>query len=210
MKKITRIVMTFALALIMLANSAFAITAKAAVVDPAEPAEARTTIEVEKVTFDSVPLYDQTDFPHIPYSQGSIYTSGCGITCMAMVASYILDEPVSPATLGLEYNKSATDNVTRMLNAADGLGIKYEKPENWNEMKEELEAGKVAIILVNKNSIFTNYGHFIVLTGITEDGKFMVNDPWGPNYKLYPNEFENGFEEWQILQGYSGGWTFEK
>lgn len=214
--KITRIALSLALVMVVMFSASIAIPANAAVIAPpeyAEPLHARDVdneVEIVKVKFESVPLYDQTDFPNIPYSQGTIYTSGCGITCMAMVASYILDEPISPATLGLEYNKSASNNVSRMLNAADGLGIEYEKPENWNEMKEALESGKIAIVLVNANSIFTDYGHFIVLTGITEDGKFMVNDPWGPNYDRYPDGFENGFEEWQILQGYSGGWTFEK
>ena len=213
--KFTRIITVLAL-VVMVFASVGNVTAHAAVIAPPEFADDMRVIdepaqpEIVKFTFDEVPLYDQRDFPHIPYSQGSIATSGCGITCMAMVASYILDEPISPATLGLEYNKTASDNVTRMLNAATGLGIEYEKVGNYHEMVKALEEGKVAIALMTADSIFTNYGHFIVITGINEDGTFMVNDPWGGNYDSYPNEFANGFASWQILKGYSGAWVFDK
>ena len=49
------------------------------------------------------------------------------------------------------------------------------------------------------------------LTGITEDGRFLVNDPYGPNYRPARciKGFNEGFKEWEILIGLCGGWIFE-
>lgn len=170
------------------------------------------TIEVaeEPEVIDEVPLYIQNDYPDIPYSQGSVATSGCGITCMAMVATYMLDEVHMPDELALEYNGTASNNATRMENAATGLGLTWEKVYVWHDMIECLEEDKICIALMNSNSIFTDGGHFIVLTGITEDGKIMINDPWEPNNVRYADEFENGFEQWQVIKGFSGCWVFDK
>ena len=39
----------------------------------------------------------------------------------------------------------------------------------------------------------------------------MVQDPYAPNYDywLLKNGFQNGFEEGDLLCGYSGGWIYE-
>lgn len=165
--------------------------------------------EAPVVMFDSVPLYFQNDYPDVPFSSGTVASSGCGITCMAMVSSYILDEEHLPDELALEYNIQGITNAERMEAAANGLGLSWEKRYVYTEMIEALEEGKICIALMNENSIFTSYGHFIVITGITDDGKIMVNDPWQPNNEYYADEFENGFELWQIVKGFSGCWVFD-
>ena len=168
----------------------------------------------EPVFINEIPRYDQTDYPNIPYSQGSIATSGCGITCLAMVATYLLNEEHLPDECGLAYNKTAYDNGTRMENGIRDLGLAWlGKVYTKADTIAALEEGKVLIALVNDTSIFTNYGHFIVLTGINEDGKYTVNDPNGYNWEknsMMIDGFENGFEEWQIFQGYCGAWVFDK
>ena len=165
----------------------------------------------EPVIINSVPRYNQNDYPHIPYSQGSVATSGCGITCLAMVATYLLNEEHLPDECGLAYNKTAYDNASRMENGIRDLGLAYMgKVYTKADTIAALEEGKILIALVNDTSIFTNYGHFIVLTGINEDGKYTVNDPNGYNWNRYADGFENGFEEWQIFHGYSGAWMFDK
>ena len=42
-----------------------------------------------------IPLYNQRDYPDVPYSQGSVATSGCGITCLAMVAAHLYERDFS-------------------------------------------------------------------------------------------------------------------
>ena len=74
-----------------------------------------------------------------------------------------------------------------------------------------LQEGKIVIALMETGSMFTESQHFIVLTGLTEDGKIMVNDSFEPNYEKWDlkHGFESGFLRGEILQGYSGGWIFD-
>ena len=123
-----------------------------------------------------MPLYDQTDYAHIKYGGGTIASSGCGITCLAMVASYFTGKEWLPdecAALATKVEGHKVDNVGRMLTAADKIGLKYEL-KTTKELMPALQNGDIVIALVN------NSGHFVVLKGLTEDGKVLVNDPYGP------------------------------
>ena len=54
--------------------------------------------------------------------------------------------------------------------------------------RKKLREGKVVITSMGKGH-FTNNGHFIVLRGITENGKILVNDP---------NSREKSNKEWSV------------
>ena len=166
----------------------------------------------EQKEFVSIPLYYQTDYPDVLYGAGTIETSGCGITSIAMVASYLTGYAYTPDELAYYFGGRAENNIARMECAADTLGIPYEKPENWHYTYEALKQGKCAIVLVQSPSEFTQGQHFIVLTGLTEDGKILVNDSYEPNYSKWSlkDGFANGFTEGQIMQGYQGAWVFDK
>ena len=123
-----------------------------------------------------MPLYDQTDYGNVPYSKGTIATSGCGITCLAMIASYYTGQEWTPDKCAELVNQSGTlpkDNFDRILIAANQLGLNYQV-QTTNELMPALQEGKTAIVLVKDSS------HFVVLKGLTEDGKVLVNDPYGP------------------------------
>ena len=123
-----------------------------------------------------MPLYDQTDYGNVPYSKGTIATSGCGITCLAMIASYYTGQEWTPDKCAELVNQSGTlpkDNFDRILIAANQLGLNYQV-QTTNELMPALQEGKTAIVLVKNSS------HFVVLKGLTEDGKVLVNDPYGP------------------------------
>ena len=49
------------------------------------------------------------------------------------------------------------------------------------------------------------------MTGINNEGKILLNDPYRPNYEkdVIKNGFINGFEEKQIMKGFSGAWIIE-
>ena len=173
----------------------------------AEAAEAKA----EK-TFDEIPLYFQTDYPNDMYGSGNIASSGCSITCVAMVASYLTDHEYLPDELAGYFGGRAENNIARLEYACDALQLPWKRTENWHETLNELKEGKIAIVLMNSKSIFTTSQHFIVLTGMTEDGKIMVHDPYKPNYEHWQlkNAFANGFSEGDICCGYSGGWVFDE
>jgi hypothetical protein len=153
----------------------------------------------------------QTDYPDIKYGCGSVATSGCSISCLAMVVTYLTDTLYTPGDLALKYAKAGKNNCECMEIAATDLGLKWEKSYDWKKMKACLANGQPVIICVNEKTVFTEIEHLILLTGITEDGRFLVNDPYGPNYRPARciKGFNEGFKEWEILIGLCGGWIFE-
>ena len=144
-----------------------------------------------------MPLYDQTDYAHVKYSNGTIASSGCGITCLAMVASYFTGEewlPYECAALGDKVKGHSVDNVGRMLTAADEIGLTYEQ-KTTKDLMPALKNGDIVIALVNDS------GHFVVLKGLTEDGKVLVNDPYGPWQDEKDQTGQNlTFSEWGYIQ----------
>ena len=108
---------------------------------------------------------------------------------LKVCVNYTGDNPAS----ALEKNlKEMYPNYTRLFGQ-----------QALDKLDASLEAGKPVIVNVGKESIFTEAGHFIVIAGKTEDGKYIVNDPNIESY-LNPNlvdGFMNGFTREQIEQG---------
>lgn len=168
--------------------------------------------EPEMLTYDTVPLFYQTDYPYVKFGDGTIATSGCSMTCLSMVATYMTDHEYTPDQLVYHFGKYGKTNVERLEYAAQQLGLPYEKNFDWRETQKALEEGKVAIVMENDRSPFTTGQHFIVLSGLTDDGLVIVKDPFEPNYssELLIDGFLGGFHEYTITSGYSGGWVFDK
>ena len=173
--------------------------------------EGQSVIEEITDSHASVPLYFQTDYPNQRYGSGTVASSGCGITSLAMVASYMTGYDYLPDILAEYFGGRAENNIARMEHASDVLQLPWHQAENFHEILDALREGNLAIIMLNHLSIFTEDQHFIVLTGISEDGRIFVNDPFAPNYEHWQlkNGFRNGFEEGDLLLGYSGGWIYE-
>lgn len=186
-------------------------TAAFGVLPPEETSET-VVLDGSSRNRNNVPLYFQNHYPDVRYGSGSIATSGCSVTCLAMVAAYMTDHLYSPAELADYFGGSAYSNMARLETASDALQLPYHKAENWHKSLQALKDGKVVIALMEADSLFTESQHFIVLTGMTEDGRIMVNDPNLSNYARWElqNGFVNGFEEGDILCGYSGGWIYDK
>ena len=121
---------------------------------------------------------------------------------------YGITTPYVEWTTGYKYAKMPPHASAIWNTITDNWDAGY----NFYEVKQKIEEeGYVAIMLMNENSHFTNYGHFILATGVTEDGKFMINDPNSANYNRgnLQDGFENGFSDGMIQQGWSGCWLIE-
>lgn len=166
----------------------------------------------EKKVISTVPQYFQDDYPYTMYGSGTIMTSGCSIVSLAMVASYLTDHEYTPDELAHYFGGRAINNIARLEYGNKALQLACEKAENWHVVYKALQEGQVAIVLMNHNSIFTNSQHFIVLTGINENGKITVNDSNRDNYSFWQLKkgFEEGFEPEDILLGYDGAWIYDK
>ena len=168
--------------------------------------------EAPKITIDAVPHYHQSEYPDIRYGNGTIATSGCSIVSLAMVASYLTDHEYTPDELAHYFGGRAINNIARLEYGNKTLQLACKKAANWHVVYKALQEGQVAIVLMNHNSIFTNSQHFIVLAGINENGKIIVNDSNRDNYDFWQLKkgFEEGFNPEDILLGYDGAWIYDK
>lgn len=162
--------------------------------------------------FESVPRYFQTDYPDNMYGSGTIANNGCGVACLAMVATYMTDHEYLPDELARYFGGVAENNIERLEKGAEAMQLAWEKMENFHKAMAALKEGKVVVALMESTSIFTDSQHFIVLTGFNEDGLIMVNDPYEPNYDKWnlKRAFREGFTEGDICRGFGGAWAFDK
>ena len=118
------------------------------------------------------------------YGYGTtIANAGCGPTSMAMVLTYLLGEthdPVEIANWSLKrgYHVKGEGTAWAFFKAcADSYGVECQQMGiSKDAIINNLKAGKVIIMNVGPGH-FTSGGHYIVLRGITDDGKIIVADP---------------------------------
>lgn len=167
---------------------------------------------------DTVPLYDQTDYPYTPYGNyGTIASHGCGITCLSMVATYLTDDvSLTPEALAEQFGHYNTAHGSYLIlfeDSAEVLGLPFqERTYSERDVIEALANGQVVVALQSRG-LFTSGGHFIVLTGINEEGLITVNDPNGRNYRKSQtmiDGFANGFTLEQVFENGGPYWIYEK
>lgn len=137
----------------------------------------------------TIPLLLQWDkrWGYAPYGSETIVgVSGCGPTCIAMVACGLTsDSTITPAVVANYASESGFLTSTQdtswelMTVGCENFGIQGQTLIlSENVMADTLNAGH-PIICSMAPGIFTTTGHFIVLTGY-ENGYFTVNDPASP------------------------------
>ena len=180
--------------------------------DIAEVAASKEEEETSETIFTEVPLYFQTDYSETMFGTGSVATSGCSITALAMVATYLTDHEYLPDELARYFGGTAENNIERLEIGSETMQLPFYKSENFDKTMAALREGKIAIALMEGSSLFTSTQHFVVLTGLKEDGTIMVHDPYEPNYERWDlkRAFAEGFDEGDILHGYSGAWIYDK
>lgn len=160
-----------------------------------------------------IPHYLQTDYGNIPYGGGSIASSGCGPTSFAMIASYLTGNTITPpdavAWCGNSYYKPGVGTYWSYFQAAAshfGCGS-VTQTSNANTVLQALPEG-CPVISSQRAGLFTSGGHFIVLRGVTANGKVLVNDPNDSDAKNYINrEFDMMSEIHATANAY---WIFDK
>ena len=159
-----------------------------------------------------VPLYFQNDYPDEVYGEGTVASNGCSAASLAMIATYLTEHVYLPDEIARYFGDSAENHIARLEKGSDAMKLPYRKSYNWHETYAALKEGKIVLALMNSKSLFTNSQHFIILTGINEDGKIMVNDSQKANYDKWNIErgLREGFNEGDIMLGYDGGWIYDK
>lgn len=131
------------------------------------------------------PLFLQWDrrWGYVHYGDDDIARSGCGPTCLSMVAAALTrDAAATPDKVAAyaEQNGYYQPNVgtawSLMTEGAAEFGVRGEELIlNKNTIFHALENGNPVICSVRQGN-FTAAGHFIVLVGV-KDGRLVVNDP---------------------------------
>lgn len=183
---------------------------------PEETTATEETVPVEteapKVTIDAVPHYHQSEYPDIRYGNGTIATSGSSVAALAMVATYMTDHVYTPADIADYAVQYGGSHYRRLEKVSDLMQIPWKRALNVNEALKAVREGKVAIALMGARSVFPGGNHFIVLTGVTEDGKIWVLDPDDRDYSAWGvgELLENGFPDGKLIAGYEGAWIYDK
>lgn len=144
-----------------------------------------------------IPLFLQSNWSNVPYgSFGTIASSGCGPTALAMVVVGLTGRTdISPATVGnwsVENGYRAVEGSSWDLMTEGGeyfgLNVEVLSRKNPSRIVKELSEGHPIIASMQRGH-FTQGGHFIVLRGVTNSGKILVNDS---------NSTENTNIEWDL------------
>lgn len=139
-----------------------------------------------------IPHYLQTDYANVPYGSSNIAACGCGPTSFAMVASYLTGTTITPADAvawcGNSYYVWGAGTSWSYFEAAAkhfGCGSVRESYDA-NEVLKALSEGH-PVISSQHAGLFTRGGHFIVLRGVENGNKVLVNDPNDSEAKNYIN-----------------------
>lgn len=153
----------------------------------------------EEELAEGIPCLQQWDerWGYLAYGNEIIAIDGCGPTCLSMVVSGLLQDtsktPDAMADFSIDnnyYTAASGSSWSLMTSGAKEQGLTAETMTTIDAdgVRKQLEQGKPMICSM-KPGDFTTTGHFIVLTGITEDGVVTVNDP---------NSIANSKSEWNI------------
>ena len=133
-----------------------------------------------------VVYYNQTDARWGNESYGKTSTigrAGCGPTALAIAVASLTNNRVTPydvaqwsvANGGLCEGSGSYHSLIPNGGRHYGL-IVTSIGRDGKQLVEALQQGKLVIAIMAKGH-FTSSGHFIVLRGVTEDGKILVADP---------------------------------
>ena len=162
-----------------------------------------------------IPLYLQYLGPwsNTIYGDGNIAQKGCCPTCLAMVLSYLKKEVILPNDI-----TSFTGNNYYVNGQGSSWNIFEAVANHWNvsctnigknqaALIKSLSDGKPVIASMAPGT-FTKGGHFIVLTGITEDGNIKVNDP--NDNSTTKNFKDKEFDPSLIIRESKNFWSLEE
>lgn len=164
------------------------------------------------VTMDAVPQYFQNDYPDEPYLTGTVASSGSSMTALAMVASYLTDHAYYPDQMADYLAHFMGSNYQRLEYGNDLLRLSWKRAGNIHDAVNAVKAGSTVILMLNPDNYFTWKEHYLVLTGVSDDGKILVLDTDRDNYdKEWLSEgYGQGFEWDVFLRGYSCAWIYDK
>jgi hypothetical protein len=135
---------------------------------------------------DGFTTYDQCDptWGSKSYGDGNICADGCGPSSMAMIITNLTGKSVTPDVTAAY----AQSHGLYVAGEGSSWSIAPDEAANWHlksvpissdvtSITKALQAGGLVIVAGEGPAPFTSGGHFIVIRGVTADGKWKVGDP---------------------------------
>ena len=130
--------------------------------------------------------YNQGEEPWAsrPFGPDPISGYGCGPTALSMLVSSLTDQDINPeemAAWAYEHGYCAPGSgsylsIVEGVSQAYGLSAESVPDLSPGELRQDLSSGHIFVALMGSVH-FTSSGHFILLRGVTLDGKILVADP---------------------------------
>lgn len=160
------------------------------------PQEGRYDVMLDSV---SGPLtyYNQNDIRWSNFLYGGkdpLSSYGCGPTVMAMLVTSLTGQQVLPTDMASwsyanNYWCPGQGSYHRLIkDSASAYGLKVTSIKDYTVkgIQDALNSGNLLVALMKKGH-FTSQGHFLIITGMTNNGKIRIADS---------NNYENTKKEW--------------
>lgn len=179
---------------------------------PRHKLDAEASGELTQEELDTgIPRLQQWDerWGYVAYGENMIAIDGCGPTCLSMVCAGLLQDAsmspdkISEFSIDNNYYSSELGSSWSLLSTgAQTLGLKVHSINiSEKDIRKQLKKGH-PVICSMKPGDFTTTGHFIVLTGLTDEGKIVLNDP---------NSIARSNQEWEmesVLEQVKAIWAY--
>ena len=128
-----------------------------------------------------------------------------------MVASYLTNHEYLPDEMMELFDHLIGSSMEWLEEASDILQLPWTRVYKPLDALEAVHQGKIVIALMNAASPFSDGYHYIVLRGVNEEGRIVVNDPNKSHYTKWglAEGFQAGFEDKQFTYGFSGAWVYD-
>lgn len=131
------------------------------------------------ITYKHYKQYEGT-YANNHYWTGTIHHSGCGPTSVAILASGLVDSNKTPADIAAEMDaKYRETSYITLNNEMNSLGMTSNviNSPSADDIKTNLQNGKVMLVSVNGNTVFTNNSHIMALVDINSSGQVYICNP---------------------------------
>lgn len=147
--------------------------------------------------YSRIPVYLQHDFPDTWYKGLSLSKTGCGLTNMAMLASYMTDTTLTPPEIARRYAEKYTldtgTDVRLFEDIPQTLGFYWiRRTYDMEEVRQALREGFLVVNLQHKG-YFTRDGHYMILYGIDDKDRVSICDSNIFNYARLKEHRDNRF-----------------
>lgn len=132
------------------------------------------------ITYKHYKQYEGSYAETVPYWTGTIHSSGCGPTSVTILASGLLNSSKTPADIATEMNANyGFTSFETLKKEMDSLGMTSDVIHNpsADDIKNNLKDGKVMLVSVNSNTIFTGGSHIMAIVDINSKGEVYICNP---------------------------------